>query len=403
MILDLNGHLIEQANEFYFAQRFFAVIEIGSGPFIGQQGPNRFTADDAPFGAAKNLWITDSKGTGGIGRSSHHGIHGNGMQNVLISGISITEFELAGIALNGGKNVVIEDVVVHDCKKDLPANAMLSQSHFAARFLGMLDTMGVETTPFNGKDLSTIKSALVAEIKGAYSDWVGTGAISSSLLKNHQGGASDGNMYGIVLNVNGIAVEGFEHFPDATGNENIYLKNITIRNLDAMPNEILVVKGPSGKPQVGATGDVIRIYVDEGDELPGLALDSERKYSGTVLSDAQFFAKNKALLASAHITVNVDDAVMQWAEDGTASIDSVLDSTFTIVRNKDSMNHHMKGDIGLFCTISDGLFIDGVDIDGVMIHGDASTISLVDGAVQEGAAALVCWSPRAPRRCSLGT
>ena len=65
----------------------------------------------------------------------------------------------------------------------------------------------------------------------------------------------------------------------------------------------------------------------------------------------------------------------------------VLDSTFTIVRNKDSMNHHMKGDIGLFCTISDGLFIDGVDIDGVMIHGDASTISLVDGAVQEGAAA----------------
>ena len=40
---------------------------------------------------------------GTLGKSSHHGIHGNNMSNILIENLLIEDFEVAGIALNGGE------------------------------------------------------------------------------------------------------------------------------------------------------------------------------------------------------------------------------------------------------------------------------------------------------------
>lgn len=42
IVLDLNGHSIQQTEEHALMQRFFAVVETASGPFIPKQGPGHF-------------------------------------------------------------------------------------------------------------------------------------------------------------------------------------------------------------------------------------------------------------------------------------------------------------------------------------------------------------------------
>ena len=42
VILDLNGCKITQSDEFSLNQRFFALIELASSPFIPKQGPSNF-------------------------------------------------------------------------------------------------------------------------------------------------------------------------------------------------------------------------------------------------------------------------------------------------------------------------------------------------------------------------
>ena len=135
VILDMNGKIIKQSDGHYFNQRFYAHIELGSSPFIRGQGPASFNNENelnqTSYRSAGNVWITN----GNFGLSSHHAIHGNTMYNVILSNLDITDFEVAGISINGGKNVMIEDVSIHDSKQDLPMNALLSQSLFAIDIL----------------------------------------------------------------------------------------------------------------------------------------------------------------------------------------------------------------------------------------------------------------------------
>lgn len=72
--IDLNGHTIEQSKGHALFQRFFAIIELASAPFIKNAGPAQFVGDDDTFEPASNVMIT---GPGTIGRSSHHGKSSN--------------------------------------------------------------------------------------------------------------------------------------------------------------------------------------------------------------------------------------------------------------------------------------------------------------------------------------
>ena len=96
VVIDLNGFTLSQHPMHYLQQRFFACIELANTPFIFGQGPGNFGNLVSP----KRVYIKN----GYIGRSSHHGIHGNGMESVILENISISHTEIAGIALNGGKN-----------------------------------------------------------------------------------------------------------------------------------------------------------------------------------------------------------------------------------------------------------------------------------------------------------
>ena len=52
--------------------------------------------------------------------SSHHGIHGNLSTNLILSNLTIKNFEVFGVALNGSTNVIINDVVVEGTYIKIP-------------------------------------------------------------------------------------------------------------------------------------------------------------------------------------------------------------------------------------------------------------------------------------------
>ena len=106
VFLDLNGKTLRQSVLFSVQQRFYANIELASSPFIPLQGPGSF--GNTIVAASKTLIAN-----GDLGLSSHHGIHGNGMSEIIIQNLTIHEFEVAGIALNGGTNCLVRNVQIY--------------------------------------------------------------------------------------------------------------------------------------------------------------------------------------------------------------------------------------------------------------------------------------------------
>lgn len=106
VVIDLQGHTIRQSYEHYFKQRFFSVIELGSSPFISEQGPALVNqkATEYPYMSSSNCMIIN----GTIGLSSHGGIHGNNNTNILLQQLTIQDFETTGIQLNGVKKTFID-------------------------------------------------------------------------------------------------------------------------------------------------------------------------------------------------------------------------------------------------------------------------------------------------------
>ena len=127
--LNLNGHTIKASEEFALQQRFFSIIELANSPFIPSQGPGDFI-NESSFKSANNVFIRKGK----LGRSSHHGIHGNMSKNVLLEKLTIEDFEFVGLALNGGENIVSHKIIIKDNKQDIPVLATYSAARFAAKF-----------------------------------------------------------------------------------------------------------------------------------------------------------------------------------------------------------------------------------------------------------------------------
>ena len=65
---------------------------------------------------------------GVIGRSSHHGIHANGFENLHLHDLVIHNFEVAGIALNGFTTAKIEHVEVGPVYQDVPVMGVYTQA-----------------------------------------------------------------------------------------------------------------------------------------------------------------------------------------------------------------------------------------------------------------------------------
>ena len=381
--IDLNGFKIEQSPEFNLLQRFYAHIELASSPFIPKQGPSNFGDS---IKVPKNVMIKN----GTLGKSSHHGIHGNSMSDVTIEDITFENFEVAAIALNGGKNICIKDCIIKEMNTNIKTLSLFSQSLFALPHLKRIQNRD-PTLSLNlnsgTKTISNIIEELESEVELA-KNYALNDADYNGILKNHSG-LYDGNAYGIVLTSRGVVIGDFKPMrpDDMEGNKDITLQNISINNIITDSTEIIGINCDEntndtdevkayGKDQfVGPVGDVIDF---------DLITDFDGKYKPNVYTNAQLIISKHGIDKSEKGTANISEEIINWAESDTSIYGMIRENrdepmedgkcNYKIV-GRDSMGHVMKGNIGLFISQGKNIRANNIKINNIVNKGTSKNVA----------------------------
>ena len=349
--IDLNGHVLRQSPAHKLRQRFFAVIELGSQPFIEGQGPSAF----GPLVPCARVYIYN----GVLGASSHHGIHGNNCSSVLLQDLVIQNFEVGGVHLNGASGCVVASCLIGPGGSNVTVNARLSQAQQLLPTLRMIDGSLV----FNGLTGLTIRETLEAEIAQALR---GT---TPELFAN-PGAISDGACFGVVLNGRGAFVNGFRKSrPTTYMNRDNLIMNVTVQQLASKTNEVRGLAsfthdgevcdaqcyGSSMKLMRGPVGDVFDI---------DLATDQvSQTYRRNALSDAQLFIAKHSTGPRL-----IDACVVKWAETAGDRLDTLMASCpadLYFVYQCDAMAHVSKGPIGIVIQQGELITVTNAEIRGV--------------------------------------
>jgi len=352
IILDGQGFTIQQSRAHYLQQRFFACIETADQPFIPKQGPDPLAPS---INAGQHVWIRNVA----LGLSSHHGIHGNNNTHLLIENVTISNFEIAGISLNGGVDVYLKDLTITHSARNVPVNATYSQARFLKPFWDQVDlkqTIMLRGSTYSGED---IKAALESEMDDVFNTFVVdekhpiVGPFINPL------GIADGNQYGVLLNHTGVAVN---QLPITKGlrNNNITLDNISIDDIKGNYTEVRGIihsevvdrdYGALAKVDAAAIGAVFRY--DDAKDLSGY-------YVGNVVLDAMLFLSSQGFGSISEVT-------LEWAKGGTQH-----PLPFGLQGNIDSMAHFTKGSAGCILLGASDITINGLTINNIVNVGAAS-------------------------------
>eukprot|EP00586_Coscinodiscus_wailesii_P008270 CAMPEP_0172522014 /NCGR_PEP_ID=MMETSP1066-20121228/292887_1 /TAXON_ID=671091 /ORGANISM="Coscinodiscus wailesii, Strain CCMP2513" /LENGTH=717 /DNA_ID=CAMNT_0013304979 /DNA_START=53 /DNA_END=2207 /DNA_ORIENTATION=+ len=424
VLIDLAGYTIEQSKEHALMQRFFTVIELASTPFIPGQGPFNFGPEIA---SGANVRIQN----GIIGRSSHHGIHGNGNHNVKIKNVRFQDFEVAALALNG-----VEGLLVHECtarsRLDVPVMGRFSSGLFAHRFVKALEQEGVATVlTVKGvpKTATDIKTELEDAIVNVYEDIVLNEKMfideemhpKEYALYHNKMGVVDGNAYGFLTNSLGVAVNGFPWVQDDNGNSHnhrsgkfgyengfpwatddvhgnqhsrhVTFHSVTIENLQASITEVVsLMRSDNGKPVTDSIGSVLQVHNVHPDNanIPVTVSslnDAEAVYIGNVVANAQLFVakciNRNQVPDSIHLPTagnQINDDIIAWAEaSGTENPDQFLANLLSKIApnpedsgyycNGDTMFHVNKGVIGFKIDNTDNAELNKCRVNEIVNHG----------------------------------
>lgn len=324
VIIDLNGKSITQSREHNLNQRFFSVIELANSPFVPGQGPHSFI-NTFGWKPASNVLIMN----GELLESSHHGIHGNENNKVMVYKTNISNYEVGAIALNGATHSIISNNLMKGKNNNIPVLSNFSQSIFALR---ALEQKGEQTSP--------VYTALKSDVDLATTQILNNQP--QTTYYENKTGKYDGNMYGIVLNVRGVVINKFigERTESMTGNQDILVMSNSIRDVDTHPVEIVALKASDvgegaygGKRMVGTFGDIFDIEK---------IMDDDKKYVGNSLSNAQLYLAEKYPGLG---SINITQEVIDWSKSDPKDL---LSPTLEFLPEGDSMGHFMKGNIGIF-------------------------------------------------------
>ena len=381
--IDLNGFKIEQSPEFNLHQRFYAHIELASTPFIPKQGPSNF---GDTIKVPNNVIIKN----GILGKSSHHGIHGNSMSNITISDVTFENFEVAAIALNGGKNICIKDCMITQININIKTISLFSQTLFTLPHLKKIATRDPSLSinvKSQTKTIINIIEELEREVELA-TNYALNDAPYNGILKNHTG-LYDGNAYGIVLTSRGVAIGAFKPMrpDDMEGNENITLHNISINNIitdgteiigincDENTNDTDEVKAYGNDQFVGPVGDVIDF---------DLITDLDGKYKPNIYTNAQLIISKHSIDKSEKGTANISEQIINWAESNNSiygimreNVDEPMEDGKCNykISGRDSMGHIMKGNIGLFISQGKNIKANNIKINNILNRGTSKNLS----------------------------
>ena len=361
VVLDLNGHTIEQSAEHALLQRFFAVIELADQPFVPAQGPFDFGT-----GIDSARRVTIKNGT--IGLSSHHGIHGNGNVDVAITNVDFAGYEVGAVALNGVKGLKVTNVTAVN-RKDVPVLGTFSSAQFIKAFVEDLARAGSTTTlTVDGQvlDVNDIKQGLIGAINATHGDLIATPNVVDGraqidpathpdeyALFHNQHGVVDGNSYSFLVNSLGVAVNGFPLKPDGVTklpSENVSFTNVRVIDQVAAINEVpaIDVGGAAAIDPIGAVFQIRNLNPATNAPVTISANDDSARYTGNVVANAQAFVARANLngeFASSVLNVsrlNITEDILAWVE-GEAGSTTLAESGISYLCNGDSMFHVNKG------------------------------------------------------------
>ena len=208
---------------------------------------------------------------------------------------------------------------------------------------------------------SQILEDLVIEMDSVYKDVIIDKVVPTSQLFKNESLILDGSVYGLLLNVMGVAVNGFlQSLNNTTGNKNIYVQNLNVNNLDSAPVEVIGlsiddVSQTYGLPaQKGPVGDVFRI-LDVSDP-------DTSYYIPDVLSNAQCYL-------SKYGHASVDSSIYDtWIGTPNTPLGPLITDNYFICGG-DSMAHVMKGNIGVFLSGTQDLEMYNVIVKNIINRG----------------------------------
>jgi len=397
VVIDLNGHTLEQSELHAVQQRFYANIELASQPFLSGQGPASFGAEPM---FANGLVVENGR----LGRSSHHGLHGNGGQHVLLQDLVLDQYEVAAIHLNGFKDTLIRRVHAQGQRTDIPVLGTYSNARFIVPFVARVLASNAVTQP-KKTVLANYRDALVARMDEVKADVAATGhidaqthAVAHALFANPTG-LCDGNSYSLVLHPNGAAVNGFwSEDPPTSGSdgatERILVRDSTFSATHAHVVEVVALVSDQNVTVRGPVGDVVRI-IDNVDAVS--VLDGPHgHYVANVLADVQLALidasldvtdamQRKMLFGTTHGDANV---VAWWK--GQRSVKQLIENDdFKYWRNGDTMFHVNKGVLGVRIDGARSVCLDTVTIDQVRNSGARGIVQALPGEASDVDAAYV--------------
>ena len=415
VILDLRGHTLQQSLEHFLQQRFYANVELGSSPFITVNGKDQGPSSGIVGNYNAPKYFTVMNGT--LGLSSHHGIHGNLMKESVLYNIKCEEFQVAGIALNGACDSILCDIEidsttgVRESSVGVPISFQYSQGRFIRTFLKQLKDSSIVSTlsepPFlmvsgEKKTIDDIIQELDTGLEDTFNAIVNDGDIATapSVFLNDSR-LSDGNVYGILLHVRGVAVNGFlQERPadndEIIGNRDLFVKNVIIRNIHADAEETVVItKYENVNDEVLGYSNVGIIKGPVGDVFDiSFVTDVDGSYKSNVLANAQLIlGKYKIQYEADGLklgTTYFEQEIIDWVEQDTTSINDIIvecpedehgvdDPEFqdklVYKYGLDAMAHVMKGDFGLFLSGGKNIYCQNVDVSGSTIESEPEIVA----------------------------
>jgi hypothetical protein len=381
VVIDLRGFEIRQSVAHSIAQRFHALIELGEAPFIGGQGPHNFGNNVTNVDGAIIM-------NGVLGRSAHHGIHGNTGARVYIKNVLFQHYEVAAISLNGFREVAIVNVHTLGTHTAIPVHGRWSNFRFLKDFATLALTLSAGANPSEESSLTNAMAILLTLEVEVFSDIVTDGLavinatshpVAAELFGIPDGLADCGATYGIVFHPVGHATNGFFNDP---AREHLWeTRDILIRDSEIGPTiargqeVIALAHSSTGKVQKGPVGEVL--YVER-------AMDSGGNYIVDPLVEAQLALADlvRKLTAPQQLmfnTLTVHPDLLSWRAGNISMATLVSSGAFRYVRNADNMHHVQKGVVSVRADGVQRIYLSNVKLHGSINMADRGKLDPLPG------------------------
>ena len=316
--IDLNGHTLAQNKEFYLLQRFWNAIELANRVFVDNEGvaslnfqegdKEQFQTGRVPVTrGASNVYIHD----GTLGLSSHSGIHGNNASKVHIEKVSIRDWEVSGIHLNGCRKCRVTRCTVGPTSWQVPARATFANARFLELYTSRLIPLGFRqegvldllnaTITFADRSPETVEAVFkrlgraVKLFQDQYMDRLDKPSLSAedvALLHDAtklfapRVPVPDGSViYGIIFNHLGVPGDDENHYGAGEEAAEIVIERTVIQNLTIKPGEVAAILHSDGKFAQGPIRDLFRVLEVVDNRLRTL---DQAAYGGDVVHDTYF-------------------------------------------------------------------------------------------------------------------